>query len=121
MDVLEKQSRRRDESVAQPALAAIRLKRELPVIGRVEYYQLDALVQQMTFQKWDTLVIQWTFDLKSKVSIRYRRNRDIPNHMEQKESVGSGSVYRVEERKAGRKTPTSFERRHVYGYDSIVT
>lgn len=120
METLEKQSRRRDEAVAQAAQAAIRLKEELPQIEKVEYYQLDALVERMGFQKWDTMVIQWTFSLKSKVKIQYLKERDIPNHKEQLESVGSKSLSRLEKRPVGRRSPTAFERPNVYGYDSIV-
>ena len=120
MEALEKQSRRRDERVAQSALAATRLKNELARIEKVEYYQLDTLVESIAFQKWDTLVFQWTFDIKSKVKIHYLRNRDIPNHEEQKESVGSRSLSRIDNRQVGRHSPNSFERPNVYGYDSIV-
>ncbi|MHB1454992.1 MAG: recombinase family protein [Saccharofermentanales bacterium] len=120
-EALEKQMRRRDEAVTQAAQVARRFREELPQIDKVEYYLLDAMVEQMGFQKWDTLVIQWTFGFKSKVKIHYMKNRDIPNHEEQTESVGSRSQSRIENRQVGRCSHTSFERPNVYGYDSILT
>lgn len=117
---LEKQARRRDESIAQTARVALEMKAELLRIEKVEYYQLDALVERVGFQKWDTMVIEWTFGFKSKVNIQYLKERDIPNHKEQLESVGSKSLSRLENRQVGRHSPTAFERPNVYGYDSIV-
>ena len=120
LEALKKQARSKDGEVAEAAQAALRMKKELPAVEGVEYYQLDALVEKIRFQKWDTMVIQWTFGLKSKVKIKYSKNRDIPNHEEQLETVGSSLPARVEERKEEKYSPTAFERVHVYGYDSIV-
>lgn len=121
IETLEKQARRRDESIAQTACVALGIKEELPRIEKVEYYQLDALVERMGFQKWDTMVIEWTFGLRSKVKIQYLKDRDIPNHKEQRESVGSKSLSRLENRQVGRRYPNIFERPNVYGYDSIMS
>ena len=119
-EMLEKQVRRRDEAVTMAAQNALHMKKEMPQIYKVEYYLLDALVERMTFQKWDTLVVQWTFDLKSKVKIQYTKNRDIPNHKDQLESVSSMSFACVEHRQARKHSPTAFERPNIYGYDTIV-
>ena len=119
-EMLEKQARRRDETVATAAQNALEMKKEIQKIYQVEYYQLDALVERMTFQKWDTLIVQWTFGLKSKVKIQYTKNRDIPNHEEQLESFGSRNIFYIEHRQVSKLSPNVFKRPNVYCYDSIV-
>ena len=119
-EALEKQARRRDEKISGAARVAIGLKEKLPQIDRVEYYLLDALVDRIVFPKWDTMVVEWTFGLKSRVKIEYLRESDIPNHKEQLRSVGSRSLSRIERRPKKTLSPTVFERPCIYGYDSIV-
>jgi DNA invertase Pin-like site-specific DNA recombinase len=119
-EALERQARRRDEKISGAARVAIGLKEKLPQIDRVEYYLLDALVDRIVFPKWDTMVVEWTFGLKSRVRIEYLRESDIPNHKEQLRSVGSRSLSRIEDRQGKTLSPTVFERPCIYGYDSIV-
>jgi hypothetical protein len=119
-EALERQARRRDEKISGAARAGIELKERLPQIDKVEYYLLDTLVERIVFPKWDTMVVEWTFGLKSRVRIEYLRESDIPNHKEQLRSVGSKSLSRIEDRQEKVLSPTAFERPCVFGYDSIV-
>lgn len=117
---LQKQFKCQDDTISQAALVAIELKTSLPEVDKVEYYLLDALVEQITFPKWDGVLIEWKFGLKTKIRIEYEKNRDIPNHKEQLEFMKEKSKTRVGECEEKRCRHNSFERPCIYGYDSIV-
>lgn len=99
---------------------AIRLKTEMPEIAKVEYYILDALVEEISFRRWDVMEIQWTFGTKSKIQIEYECAKDIPNNKEQLASVGIKSLSHTAEHSEVVPRYNSYKRPHFYGYDSIV-
>ncbi|MCD8395896.1 MAG: recombinase family protein [Lachnospiraceae bacterium] len=79
MDELEKQTRRRDEKVALAAQEAMRMKREMPELGGIEYFFLHSMVREISFKKWDTMVISWKCGLKSTVHVDYTKVCDFPD------------------------------------------
>ena len=119
---LQKQTESRNENTASAAGEAIQFKTEMPELETVEYYLLDALVDNITFSnKWNVMTVKWAFGMKSRVEISYERNRDIPNHREQLECIGSESRVRKTENQPS-KQPNfhAHERPSIYGFDSMV-
>lgn len=121
IEVLQKQANKRDADITAAAEWAITLKKELHTIEKVEYYMLDALVEKIQFQKWDILLVDWKFGLKTKVQIHYIKNQDVPNHKEQLEICASQRKVHMGETTAKRYNYHNLERPNVYGYDSIVS
>lgn len=89
MEALEKQANKRDKEIAQAAQKAIEMKKELPELGEVHYYFLDAMVEEISFKKWDTIVVQWKCGLKSKVTFEYRSGYDVPGSRMQQTTLVS--------------------------------
>ncbi|MCD8197343.1 MAG: hypothetical protein LUE24_09330 [Lachnospiraceae bacterium] len=59
------------------------MKQEEPELAEVHYFFLDKMVEDITFKKWDTMVITWKCGLKSRIHIDYKRACDFPNSKEQ--------------------------------------
>ncbi len=104
----------------EAAQDAIKLKTEIPELSTVEYYILDALVDQITFRRWDVMEIEWTFGTTSKIQIEYECAKDIPNNKEQLDCVGIMSLSHTAEHSEVVPRYNSYKRPQYYGYDSIV-
>ncbi|MCD8085651.1 MAG: recombinase family protein [Clostridiales bacterium] len=103
MEALEKQAGRRNQGVAQAARDAIRMKQELPELGEVHYYYLEVMVREITFQKWDTMVVWWKCGLKTAVSIAYRVGYDVPGSKMQRSTLVSKRWVEEAEKAAAEK------------------
>ncbi|MCD8075193.1 MAG: recombinase family protein [Lachnospiraceae bacterium] len=86
MEELEKQTKRRDKTIVQAAQTAIQMKHEMPELDSIEYYFLNAMVQEITFKKWDTMVISWKCGLKSAIHVDYTKPCDFPNSEAQRKT-----------------------------------
>ncbi len=76
----ENRMRELDTDEANTALAwKVRLSKPGSFFTRVEYVFLDALIESITFDGWDTGIITWKCGLTSKVKIEYDRISDIPD------------------------------------------
>lgn len=72
--------RKLDTEEANKALAwKVRLSELGSFFTRIEYIFLDAVVDSITFDGWDTGVISWKCGLTSRVKIEYDRISDIPD------------------------------------------
>jgi hypothetical protein len=120
IDIKTLQPRKSGDAGSPAAQYAIKIKTEMPEIDKVEYYILDALVEEITFRRWDVMEIQWTFGTKSKVQIDYECAKDIPNNKEQIDCVGIMSLSHTAEHSEVVPRYNSYKRPHFYGYDSIV-
>lgn len=78
MDALRRQANKRDTEIAARAEAAIRMKEEMPELGKIEYYFLKEMVESIEFRKWDLIEIKWKCGLKSSVEVKYKKLCDIP-------------------------------------------
>ncbi|MCD8197344.1 MAG: recombinase family protein [Lachnospiraceae bacterium] len=78
MDALRRQVNKRDTEIVARAEEAIRMKEEMPELGKIEYYFLKEMVESIEFRKWELIVIQWKCGLKSNVEVKYTKLCDIP-------------------------------------------
>ncbi|MCD8075191.1 MAG: recombinase family protein [Lachnospiraceae bacterium] len=66
------------EETEGDAFAALCMKEKMPVLEKVEYFFLHEMVGSIVFKKWDTAVVNWKCGLKSRVTVNYDKESDVP-------------------------------------------
>ncbi|MDO5136688.1 MAG: recombinase family protein, partial [Eubacteriales bacterium] len=68
---------------AASASSAISMREQTETLTKIEYFFLESLVKEITFPHWECLMVFWKWGRSSSIHLNYRKNRDIPGHLEQ--------------------------------------